>query len=374
MKRKTRKFLDRAQESLILSVEVFNRPSELGRIEGVLLTMNHAFEMLLKAIVFEKTGRIRAKHDKMNYQFKKCIALCQTQLSVLDENEALSLNNLNGFRDAAAHDLVEISEGLLYAHVEQAVLIFGALLKRVFNKELAGWLPRRILPLSTSLPREITAIIEEDMATISSMLSKGHRQEDDAEARLRPYQVMEKNIRESQGAAVKEASSGQLVRKVKKGDWRTVLPMVAGLVQPDASGIPVSLHVTKKDGFPVRIDPNASAAIAFKYAGDEDRYPFLTGELAEKLGIKKWQIVALAKLFKMKGNPEFHKAGKISKSSFVQRYSEKARRVMAAAIEKDGIANLWAAAKAGEHRNPSAYPVNGINVDTQSAATAPTIQ
>jgi len=96
------------------------------------------------------------------------------------------------------------------------------------------------------------------------MLSKGHRQEDDAEARLRPYQVMEKNIRKSQGAAVKEASSGQLVRKVKKGDWRTVLPMVAGLVQPDASGIPVSLHVTKKDGFPVRIDPNASAAIALR--------------------------------------------------------------------------------------------------------------
>jgi hypothetical protein len=199
-------------------------------------------------------------------------------MPILDENEALSLNNLNGFRDAAAHDLVEISEGLLYAHVEQAVLIFGALLKRVFNKQLAGWLPRRILPLSTSLPREITAIIEEDMATISSMLSKGR-----ASSRRRcrgetaSIQVMEKNIRESQGAAVKEAYSGQLVRKVKKGDWRTVLPMVAGLVQPDASGIPVSLHVTKKDGFPVRIDPNASAAIAFKYAGDEDRYPFFDG-------------------------------------------------------------------------------------------------
>lgn len=144
-------------------------------------------------------------------------------------------------------------------------------MKRVFNKELATWLPRRILPLSTSLPREITAIIEEDMVAISSMLTKGHRQEDDAAARLRPYQVIEKNIRESQGATLREASSGQLVRKVKKGDWRTVLPMVAGLVQPDASGIPLSIRVTKKDGFPVRIDPNASAAIAFKYAGDEDR-------------------------------------------------------------------------------------------------------
>ena len=79
----------------------------------------------------------------MNYQFKKCIALCQTQLSCSGRK-----------RSALA-----------------------------------------------SLPREITAIIEEDMATISSMLSKGHRQEDDGEARLRPYQVMEKNIRESQCAA-----------------------------------------------------------------------------------------------------------------------------------------------------------------------------
>jgi hypothetical protein len=76
----------------------------------------------------------------------------------------------------------------------------------------------------------------------------------------------------------------------------------------------------------------------------------------------------------MKGNPEFHKAGKISKSSFVQRYSEKARRVMASAIEKEGMANLWAAAKAGEHRNPSAYPVKSVNVDAPSAATAATIQ
>jgi hypothetical protein len=173
MKRKTRKFLDCARESLILGVEIFNRLSEVGRVEGVLLTIHHAFEMLLKAVVFEKTGRIRAKRDKYNYGLEKCIAPCQTQLSALDENEALSLKNLDGFRDAAAHDLVEISEGLLHAHIEQAVLIFGAVLKRVFNKELATWLPRRILPLSTSLPMEITAIVEKDMAAISRMLTRG---------------------------------------------------------------------------------------------------------------------------------------------------------------------------------------------------------
>jgi Domain of unknown function (DUF3644) len=373
MKRKTRKLIDRARESLIVGVEVFNRPSDIGRAEGVLLMMNHAFEMLFKAVVFEKTGRIRAKREKYNYGFEKCLAICQTQINVLDDNEALSLKNLNGFRDAAAHDLVEISEGLLYAHTQQAVLIFGAVLKRAFNKDLAKWLPRRILPLTSSLPTEITAIVDQDMTAISGMLSRGRRREDDAEARLRPYQVMEKNIRESQGGTSKVPTSEQLVQKLKKGDWKTALPMVAGLVQPDTGGIPISLNVTKKTGFPVKIDPNASAAIAFKYAGDEDRYPNLTGELAGKLEIKPWQVVQLAKLFKMKGNADFHKASKISKASFVQRYSEKARQVMAAAIERDGVATLCAAAKASERRDPDDYPINNadgraVNATATSAA------
>lgn len=368
MKRKTRKLIDRARESLIGGVEVFNRPSDIGRAEGVLLMVNHAFEMLFKAVVFEKTGRIRAKREKYNYGFEKCLAICQTQINVLDENEALSLKNLNGFRDAAAHDLVEISEGLLYAHTQQAVLIFGAVLKRAFNRDLGKWLPRRILPLTTSLPTEITAIVDQDMTAISGMLSGGRRRKDDAEARLRPYQVMEKNIRESQGGTSKEPTSEQLVQKLKKGDWKTALPMVAGLVQPDAGGIPISLQVTKKTGFPVKIDPNASAAIAFKYAGDEDRYPNLTGELAGKLGIKPWQVVQLAKLFKMKGNADFHKASKISKASFVQRYSEKARKVMASAIEIDGLTTLCAAAKANEHRDPDDYPINSVNDLTLNAS------
>jgi hypothetical protein len=63
--------------------------------------------------------------------------------------------------------------------------------------------------------------------------------------------------------------------------------------------------------------------------------PALCSPLNGVVGIKKWQIVPLAKLFKMKGNPEFHKAGKISKSSFVQRYSEKARRVSEPKEESD---------------------------------------
>jgi len=370
MRRNTKRFLERARDSLIVGIEIFNRPADTARVEGVLLLLNHAFEMLLKGVVLEKTGRIRAKREKYNYGLKKCLEICETQLNVLDKDEALVLKNLNGFRDAAAHDIVDMSEGLLYGHAQSAIQIFGAILKRVFNRELAKWLPRRILPISTSLPTEIHAVIEHDMNAISSMLSKGHRREDDAEARLRAYQVMEKNIRESQGVPSTEPSDAVIVRKLKSGDWKTVLPMVAGLVQPATGGIPFSLHVTKKDGVAVRIDPGASAAIAFRYVKPEDKYPYLTSELAKKLDTTTSKVVGLVKLLGIKNNDDFHTSIKVSQKGVVNRYSEKAHRLMAAAIAKEGIDPLWAAAKSGEHRNPSEYPMNGLDGNASTAAAA----
>jgi hypothetical protein len=152
--------MQRARDSLIVGIEIFNRPADTARVEGVLLFLNHAFEMLLKGVVLEKTGRIRAKREKYNYGLKKCLEICETQLNALDKDEALVLKNLSGFRDAAAHDIVDMSEGLLYGHAQSAIQIFGAILKRVFNRELLKWLPRRILPISTSasgIPRTAAA-------------------------------------------------------------------------------------------------------------------------------------------------------------------------------------------------------------------------
>lgn len=120
MKRKTRLLLDRSQNSLVLSIELFNRPFDCGRVEGVLLCLDHAFEMVLKALVLEKTGRIRNPRETFNYGFDKCLNICQSQLSMIDEDQALILRNLNGFRDAATHDIVERSGG--YA---ARVLCFG---------------------------------------------------------------------------------------------------------------------------------------------------------------------------------------------------------------------------------------------------------
>jgi len=55
MKIKTKQFLERAINSLLLSIELFNRPYESGRTESVLINLDHAFEMLMKAVIYDKT-------------------------------------------------------------------------------------------------------------------------------------------------------------------------------------------------------------------------------------------------------------------------------------------------------------------------------
>jgi hypothetical protein len=61
MKREAKLLLNKAISSLILSVDHFNKASDVGRAEAVLIFLDHSFEMLLKAALIERGARIREK-------------------------------------------------------------------------------------------------------------------------------------------------------------------------------------------------------------------------------------------------------------------------------------------------------------------------
>jgi hypothetical protein len=65
VKRRTRRLRTTALESLTLAVEVFNRASPTARTQGVLLSLQHAFEMLFKAIIWEDRKTIQEKAQDM---------------------------------------------------------------------------------------------------------------------------------------------------------------------------------------------------------------------------------------------------------------------------------------------------------------------
>src|SRR5260370_39842087 len=73
MKREAKLLLAKACDSLILSIELFNRPFERGRISGSLIHLDHGFEMLLKASILHRGGGIREKREKQTIGFDACV-------------------------------------------------------------------------------------------------------------------------------------------------------------------------------------------------------------------------------------------------------------------------------------------------------------
>src|SRR6476661_5431739 len=105
MKKEVKLLRQKAIQSLILSIEIFNRPSDAGRIDGVLIFLDHAFEMLLKSIILHRGGKIRKRRAKQTIGFDLSVrrGLSDATIKFLTENQALTLQMINSLRDASQH-------------------------------------------------------------------------------------------------------------------------------------------------------------------------------------------------------------------------------------------------------------------------------
>ena len=132
----------KAVDSLVLAVDHFNRAWDRGRTEAVLILLDRAFELLVKAIIVHRAGgdAIREKKKEgMTIGFDLCLRKClsDTDLKCLNEDEVVALQSLNTLRDAAQHYMVELSEEHLYVYAQAALTLFGRLTREVLERPLA---------------------------------------------------------------------------------------------------------------------------------------------------------------------------------------------------------------------------------------------
>jgi hypothetical protein len=182
MKREAKLLLQKASDALVLSIELFNRPHDRGRISGTLIQLDHGFEMLLKAAILHRGGRIRERRAKETIGFDACVrrSLSDGKIKYLSEEQALVLQTINGLRDAAQHHLLDISEGQLYLHAQSGVTLFRDLLQSVFGQQLATYLPTRVLPVSTAAPTDLETLFDHEVAEITKLLKPGRRRKVEA--------------------------------------------------------------------------------------------------------------------------------------------------------------------------------------------------
>jgi hypothetical protein len=146
-----------------------------------MLHMQHAAEMLLKAILVQKGVRAFDPTKQTSIGFEKCanVAIQHAKLTV---EEAGLLRAVDAFRDSKQHWLITVPEDVLYLHAGGFITTFDDLLKRTLDDALSDHLPGRILPVSTKPPISFDLLVDREFNQVRELLQPGRRQRDEARA------------------------------------------------------------------------------------------------------------------------------------------------------------------------------------------------
>ena len=346
MKKEAKILRAKAVESLVLSIELFNRPSDAGRTHGVLIFLDHAFEMLFKAIILHRGGRIREPRAKQTIGFDTAVrkGLSDAKLKFLADNQALTVQMINSLRDAAQHHILDISEQHLYIQSQAGLSLFRDVFKAVFGEDLQAHLPARVLPLSTTPPTDLATLFDNETKEIKKLLAPGVRRHTEAEAKLRSLAIVEKSLN---GEKV-QPSVGELQTLAKevalgKKSWNEIFPGVATVtLTTNGYGPSIDLRITKT-GMPVQLvkegTPGATV-VAVKRVDELGFYSFGRDDLAKKVGLSGPKTTAVIRFLKLQADNECYKKVTVGKAEF-DRYSQKAITAIQDALKKKPMDEIW---------------------------------
>lgn len=344
-KRDVAELKTRAINSLVLGIELFNRPHDQGRSEGVLILLHHAYEMLLKAIIKDKTGAVHTKGEKYTYSFDKCLAVAQGELHVLTSDERVALSILDAHRDTTVHYYQDVSEDLLYLQAQAAVTLFDDLLQRVFSERLGDHIPERVLPVSTRPPKDLKLLIDSELSQVDRLLQAGSRKGIQAAARLRPILALATAARDD-AERVTEAELRKAISQRRQGrEWHVILPEIAQLrLDTEGNGISIYLRIKKDAPLAVRVargDEPVVGTVIDKPVDWFDKYSLNVSDLAEKIGLSVPK--ARAFLFELDAwtSPDMYGEKRI-KSQLYKRYTKKTLDALREIVAQSSVDEIWA--------------------------------
>jgi hypothetical protein len=346
MKKEVKHLYRKAIDSLTIAIELFNRPNDTGRVHGVLIMLDHSFEMLLKASIIERGGKIFEKGKKESCGFSGCIrkAFSDEGIKFLEEDEVLTLQALNGLRDAAQHYTLEMSEQHLYFHAQSVLTLFKDILKKVFEIELNTELPERVLPVSTSPPTEITAFFSNEITEIKKLLDPSRRKKIDAIEKLRSLAIIENAVQGNENQP-SNLDLSKMINNLKKGsNFKQIFPGISTLnLTSNGYGPSLDLRISRKEGIPIQIVPEGtpgSAVVALKRVNELDYYNLGRDQVARKVGLTGPKTTAIISYLKLKEDPESYRRITIGKVTF-DRYAPKAVEKIKETLKEKSIDEIW---------------------------------
>jgi hypothetical protein len=354
LKQEVRVLRRKAILSFTTATTAFNSPADDGRVTQVLLNLQHAFEMLLKASLIQVSVPVFDKKGGRSIGFASCVRQAQSNKAIkLSDTDAGTLRALDAMRDDEQHWFNEVNEQILYLHARAAVSLFDDLLQRVFGDHLADHLPIRVLPLSVDPPRDLALILDEEYSQIAALLKPGRRARHHAHARIRTLLAMEAHVEEDTIVSSKD------VVRVEKGitaglPRSQVFPRLGDIATiVDGEGLAITVHFTKKRGAPVHyVSDETAPAAAVRQVDLQKKFHLSPTDLASTLGITGPRCVALRRHLGIDSDLDCIYVFTF-KSSRHPQYSDKAVTRMRQAIAQLDMDQVWKA------HNPSSRRATG---------------
>jgi hypothetical protein len=334
----------KALTSFITAAEAFNSPRDDGRVTKVLLHLQHAFEMLLKAALVQGGKAVFDSATGRSVGFERCIGLAMSDDTIkLSETDAGTLRAIDAMRDDEQHWFNEVSEQILYLHVRAGVTLFDDILQRVFGERLNTLFPERVLPVSADPPQDLALLLDDEYTQIKELLRPGRRARHEARARIRTLLAMEAHVEPETRVSSKDVD--RVEKGIRSGDTRDkVFPRLSDVATAvDGAGITVTVHFTKKDGAPIHYAADDSTpAAAVRQIDLQNKYHWSPAELASAVGLSSSRAVALRRHLRIDDDESCRHDFQFGSTRHRQ-YSDNARTKMREAVRDLDMDAIWKA-------------------------------
>lgn len=332
--------------SLRSAMTTFNSFHEEGRLTTVLLHLQHATEMLLKAALVQKKVAVFNKDKGTAYGFEKCTNLAKMHCGVTAD-EAGVFKAVDAMRNAAQHWIVFVSEDILYLHTRALVTAFDSVLQRNLGDSLSEHLPTRVLPVSTMPAGDFDFLIDREYKLVAELLAPGRRVQDEAKGRIRSMLAMESHVADD--VQVSEKDIERVLKAIRGGkEVADVFPRLVAL-QAVTTGVGPNINVTisKKAGAPVKLvagdDPAEAGAV--REIDLRNRFHMSATQLAEKCKLTPPKAAAVRRFAGIDADPKCQHTFEHGKSKFPS-FSDHAVTRINAAVAEHTIDVIWAARNA----------------------------
>lgn len=310
-KREYLRILDKAIPAMESAIDSFNRVRHPYRNESTLLLISNAWELLAKSVLVKRKVTIRKDNQGNTISAEQALSKL-THIGVIEANQAHLLQQIVSLRNYAAHDVLPNVPDEIMHHL----LFFGCKFFREVveaeyqarSKDLEG----NYLSLSFS---QLTTYADK----VQKLVSRIKKSKEDKKL----VWLLERGIKFdgsnyiSQSQFEKQYKNKKRVMPhldvsdfIKNTDMVRIVPVQA----PKNFTADISLRKGSKS--------DASLPVQVVKTNLEADYPFLTGELAEKLGKNQNFVAYTIKRLGLKGDSKYHQSIRSSKRNDIQRYSQ----------------------------------------------------